>query len=150
MPSRKLAHPPCLRKRQKGRFKRRLLKMHRGIGGGSKRGSTMGWERRGNNSYYYRKKKVGGKVVSEYVGNGLAAQLIAQLDEEERLEGYEQARASKKEDEEFQSLDQQAAQASFLIQQIVEEFLVAAGFHKHRGQWRKARDDRKNRINRAI
>ena len=39
----------------------------------------MGWETRGNGKYYYRKRRIGDKVVSEYVGTGPGAELIAEL-----------------------------------------------------------------------
>ncbi len=44
----------------------------------------MAWESRGNGSYYYRKQRIGGRVVSEYVGQGEVAGLVAQLDAIER------------------------------------------------------------------
>ena len=47
----------------------------------------MAWERRaGGGLYYVRKRRVNGRVVSEYVGTGLAAALAAELDAQERIE----------------------------------------------------------------
>lgn len=41
----------------------------------------MAWK----NGYYYRNRREGDQVVSEYVGSGFAAELLAQLDEQERI-----------------------------------------------------------------
>ena len=40
----------------------------------------MGWETRGNGTYYYRKVRRGGRVCSEYVGRGLVADMLADID----------------------------------------------------------------------
>src|SRR4051794_19679979 len=48
--------------------------------------STMGLERRGGGSYYDRKVRRGGRVVSEYLGGGPAALLMARIDAIEREE----------------------------------------------------------------
>ena len=40
----------------------------------------MAWETRGNREYLYRKKRVNGRVVSEYVGTGFQAELIARIE----------------------------------------------------------------------
>ena len=41
----------------------------------------MAFENRHGNSYYYRKKRDGNRVISEYLGCGELAYLIAQFDE---------------------------------------------------------------------
>ena len=41
----------------------------------------MPWEKRSNNRYYYRRRKVGGRVIAEYVGSGVLADLAAYLDD---------------------------------------------------------------------
>lgn len=46
----------------------------------------MGWERRGNGYYYYRKRREGHRVISEYVGNGRAAEVAAAMDRLKRRE----------------------------------------------------------------
>lgn len=105
----------------------------------------MAWETRGNNSYYYRKKRVGGKVVSEYVGKGLLAQEIASMDLAERHERNKEVEVIKKESTELKLLAHQAAQVTSFIKQILEGVLIATGFHKHKGQWRKVRNGKNRR-----
>lgn len=100
----------------------------------------MAWETRGNNRYYYRKKRKAGKVVSEYVGSGLAAQEIALMDLEERKERYNRNMIMRQQKEEFGVLDQQVTQLSLLVRGAIEIFFIVSGFHKHKGQWRRRRD----------
>lgn len=40
----------------------------------------MGWETRGGHRYFYQKKRENGKVVSKYLGNGLAAEICEGAD----------------------------------------------------------------------
>ena len=105
----------------------------------------MGWEARGSNSYYYRKKRIAGRVVSEYVGRGTMAREIALMDVAERKERYEKIRNIKQQREEFGLFDNQVTQVGLLVDQIVGGFLIIAGFHKHKGQWRRQRDVNKQR-----
>ena len=64
----------------------------------------MGW--RGD--YYYRSKRCGERVVTEYVGSGPVAQLIAERDAEARRQRQEQRRqraAELAEDRAWDALD---------------------------------------------
>jgi hypothetical protein len=103
----------------------------------------MAWETRGNNAYYYRKKKVNGKVVSEYVGKGLVAQEIASMDSAERQERNIKLDAIKKEKNELELLNSRTTQSISATKRMVESFLILAGFHKHKGQWRRMRNGRR-------
>lgn len=105
----------------------------------------MAWEARGRNLYYYRKKRIGRTVVSEYVGRGLAAQKIALMESAERKKRYETIRAMRQQEEEFSSFNNRVTQGSLLVDQMVKGFLIIAGFHKHKGQWRRRRDVNKSR-----
>jgi hypothetical protein len=45
----------------------------------------LAWEsRKRGGKYYVRKHRVGNRIISEYIGCGAAAELIARLDEIER------------------------------------------------------------------
>ena len=105
----------------------------------------MAWEPRGNNIYYYRKKRIDGKVISEYVGKGVRAQKIASMYlavKEKKKKEDDNIRQQKKQ---FYLLNNQIIQMSLLSDQMVGYFLTTAGFHKHKGQWRRRRDVNKRR-----
>jgi len=97
----------------------------------------MGWERGGR--YYTRSKKIGGRVIREYVGAGRVGELAAQLDELER----EQRQLDRAEElarrGEMDALDSPLESFCDLTDSLVREALRAAGFHQHKGHWRKRR-----------
>lgn len=100
----------------------------------------MGWETRPRGGRYYtRSKKVGGRVVREYVGTGDIARLAAEMDAIERQE-REQAQAAVKSERDTDRT-QEAALIDYCkkIDGIADEALLAAGYHKHKGQWRRKR-----------
>lgn len=101
----------------------------------------MSWETRGNNRYYYKRRKVGGRVVAEYIGGGYLAEALAGLDEHER---HERQRAAA----EWRAVvdadcRQVAALAELddLVRSAVAGVLIANGYHTHKRQWRKKRDE---------
>src|SRR5215216_473787 len=62
----------------------------------------MGWEERRGRLYYYRSVREGKRVRKEYVGGGALGQLIAQLDELERLQREEEEASWREEQERLQ------------------------------------------------
>jgi len=100
----------------------------------------MGWEKRPGGRYYYRKVRRGGRVVSEYVGTGVMAQAIAELLEEDRLERELERRQREREREDFAATDRMLAAREDTVRALVRGFLVAYGYHTHKGQWRKRRE----------
>ena len=100
----------------------------------------MGWEKRGNKKYYYRKKRVGKKVVSEYVGSGPAAEKIAFEDEMERQKQKEERNAWLHYQTEFRNLDNMLDSLYTITLAIIHAHLLLAGYHNHKGQWRKKRN----------
>lgn len=98
----------------------------------------MAWETRGGGGRYYtRSRREGGRVVREYCGKGAGAQLAAALDEFDRAERMA-ARLAERRDRE-RLADEQAALAAVLgvIDTAVTAELDAAGYHYHRGEWRR-------------
>lgn len=99
----------------------------------------MGWEHRNGQTYYYRKRRQGDRVVSEYVGNGDSATLIALFDAEDREAKWAEAealRAEQARDREF------GLRLDALVKQAKAEatkYLRSLGYHQHKRQWRKRR-----------
>jgi hypothetical protein len=107
----------------------------------------MGWEKRGKGLYYYSKERTGKHVVSRYVGKGLGTEHLASLIEELR-EVTARKREQKRRDIEILRVIQEATDAplkSFeeALRPCVEAFLIACGYHCHRGEWRRKRESRK-------
>jgi hypothetical protein len=101
----------------------------------------MGWEQRGANRYYYRKEREGSRVKSTYVGRGDMAHMIAQF--ESSSAELEKLMRAKKSIEAIESEKADAAmdRAIDLVRLFTEASLLEAGFHTHRRQWRRKRND---------
>lgn len=99
----------------------------------------MGWEQRRGRSYYYRKVREGGRIRSQYMGSGTVAQLSAELDGCERQEREQKRCEQRKMRDEERQIDRQLTDAETKITTITNATLRAAGYHQHKGQWRKRR-----------
>ncbi len=99
----------------------------------------MAWERRGSNLYYYQSERVDGRVRKKYVGAGEVAQAIAHADEtirRSRAASSERATVELEEVGTLASAGEELCEAADIL--AVAE-LVAAGYHRHKGQWRMRR-----------
>ena len=101
----------------------------------------MSWEKRGDNRYYYRRRKVNGRVIAEYIGTGDMAEAIARADEHDRRRRQRAAA-------EFHALAEgerrqgvTLAEVNELGRSAVAGVLIANGYHMHKRQWRKRRDE---------
>lgn len=99
----------------------------------------MAWEDRNGNRYYYRKRRIGDRVVSEYMGGDIAS-LFAMIDENERERRDLDREIDRAEREEQQDLDHQVDEVISLARVLADATLLAAGYHRHKGQWRKRRE----------
>lgn len=99
----------------------------------------MGWERRRSRNYYYRKMRVGGRVHSQYMGTGLLAQMSAEADNDKRRERNAQCAADRATRQAESEIDRQLTDAESVLVALTHATLVAAGCHRHRGQWRRKR-----------
>lgn len=105
----------------------------------------MAWEtrQRGGRYYYQSIRRPDGSIRRVYVGIGPTAERIAAQDrnaQEERQRVRKQVR----------ELESVFATAARVVQElesrcdlILAAALLANGFHKHRGEWRLCKDDRK-------
>ena len=98
----------------------------------------MGWEtRNGNGKYYTRSRKIDGRVIREYIGTGKIAQLAAELDRLERQRHEERRAAIEKEYQQAKAQETVLIEYCKAVDDALAKVLTAAGYHKHRGQWRK-------------
>ncbi len=103
----------------------------------------MGWENRGNGRYYYRKKRIGSKVVSEYVGTGLIGEIAEEFDKSESEERILRHKEEKKEIRCTAEINNIVKKIENEIKLLTKAFLILKGFHTHKGEWRKKRNERK-------
>lgn len=97
----------------------------------------MALESRGIHEYYYRKKRHGARVVSEYAGRGMLAELAAAIQQEQQAakqKAWEKEHAKR---QEFEQRGKPIYEFERLTWDIVSAALVEQGYHTHRGQWRK-------------
>jgi hypothetical protein len=100
----------------------------------------MGWKTINGRSYYYRPKREGGRVVTEYVGGGEAASLIAQFETADRDRRDMQRHDERAERERMDAEDRAFAEWFQGVEVVANAAIEAAGFHRHhRGEWRKRR-----------
>ena len=99
----------------------------------------MGWETRGNGRYYYRKVRDGGRVRSEYIGAGLAAEMLAEVDEFDRQRRQLEDEARRAEVDAERHTAATLAEVDRMVQTMTAAALIAAGYHTHRRQWRRQR-----------
>lgn len=101
----------------------------------------MGWEsRNGRGHYYTRSRKISGRVVREYVGSGPVAEVAARVDALQRRERDQAQAARKTERESDQAQEKALADYCQAVDAALAAALLAAGYHKHKGQWRRRRD----------
>jgi hypothetical protein len=97
----------------------------------------MAWERRKGRNYYYRSRWVNGRVVREYVGTGVVAEMAARLDAEAAEERALVQVARLRTLAELEELDLMLEQIDREVNAAVSAAMAVAGFHWHRGEWRK-------------
>jgi hypothetical protein len=93
----------------------------------------MALERRGDKVYYYRKHWTAGRVVSEYVGSGAAAEQAAQAAAAARAPSRRAILA------EIESADDALLAFAELIETLTAGTLLLSGYHQPKRQWRRRR-----------
>ena len=99
----------------------------------------MGWKRINGREYYYRCEREAGRVTTTYVGAGDLGHLSEMLDAELRAEREAEREAVRVEREEANVEEQAISEWFDGVQAVADAAMVAAGFHKHKGQWRRKR-----------
>jgi len=100
----------------------------------------MAWETRESGRYYYRSQRVNGHVVKRYVGAGVVAEAMADLDAMERKQREQERAKMNAQRNRISALDHRIGTLSRAVDAAVAQVLTAAGYHRHdRGAWRKRR-----------
>lgn len=99
----------------------------------------MAWECRKHRWYYYQKQRSGTRVVSTYVGSGLLASSTALLHEMEQTRRADERRAAQQARHERHCRERDAAALAAQCHDLARLALLAAGYHQHKGTWRKRR-----------
>jgi hypothetical protein len=99
----------------------------------------MAWKTINGRRYYYKSERVGGRVESTYFGAGEAGTLMASIMAFDR-EGREAERDKLREERcEFDAEEKAVSEWFDGVQAVADSAMIAAGFHKHKGQWRRKR-----------
>jgi hypothetical protein len=96
----------------------------------------MAWER----GYYYQVKKIRGRVVRQYIGKGIVAEVMAAGDELIRRERAVQQTQTRLLRAELDVPEPGLLQLDESADLLARAILLAAGCHQHhRGEWRRRR-----------
>ena len=102
----------------------------------------MAWETRNDRGRYYtRSRRENGRVVREYVGCGRKGELAAAADAVRRAERNAEHEQIRAELERAEAIDAELAGLHHTVDLLTRGALLAAGFERHKRQWRKRRDD---------
>ena len=104
----------------------------------------MAWETRGGRRYYYRKVWKEGRCFSVYEGGGPLAALKVARDEETRERARRVSLDTRAELAALDAVDAMIDREWQTVKAAAEAALEAAGYHKHKRQWRLRRDAKAN------
>jgi hypothetical protein len=99
----------------------------------------VAWERRGGKLYYYQSEREDGRVRKRYIGAGEGAKMIAHADETIRRSRAERRERARTELEEARSLALAGAELHQAAEILARAEMVAARYHRHKGEWRMKR-----------
>jgi hypothetical protein len=99
----------------------------------------MGWKTINGRRYFYKSERDGGRVVTRYFGAGEPGLLISLLDAEDREIREAERKQRRAEREESASEEKSIGEWFDDVQAVADAAMIAAGFHKHKGQWRRRR-----------
>jgi hypothetical protein len=100
----------------------------------------MGWKRIGNGLYFYRSRREGGRVRSDYFGTRESGLLMAQILECDKQDHLLEKAEARDDREEFEQAEKAFVDWFDAIEMLANGAMLAAGYHKHRGQWRRRRN----------
>ena len=99
----------------------------------------MAWKTINGRRYYYKSERAGGRVKTTYFGAGEAGTLMAEMVAIERLERAADREGLREQREEFMAEETVVSEWFDGVQAVADAAMIAAGFHQHKGQWRRKR-----------
>jgi hypothetical protein len=99
----------------------------------------MGWKTINGRRYYYKSERAGGRVKSTYFGAGESGTLMAEMVALERLERAADREQLREEHQDSEAEETAVSEWFDGVQAVADAAIIAAGFHKHKGQWRRKR-----------
>jgi hypothetical protein len=100
----------------------------------------MALENRGGRVYYYRSVRDGEKVRKVYEGSGELARIAHERVIMNRAALEHERRESAKELEGLEALAAPFLELSQTVEILVQAHLIAAGYHRSKGEWRRRRE----------
>jgi hypothetical protein len=99
----------------------------------------MGWKTINGRRYFYKSEPEGGRVKTRYLGAGESGLLISLSDAEHRAEREAERNERQAEREKSDAEEKSVAEWFDGVQAVADAAMIGAGFHKHKGQWRRKR-----------
>ncbi len=86
-----------------------------------------------------RRSPEDGRVVREYIGTGPLAEIVAKSDRTKWELGEAERKREKTELERLEALAAPVLTLSEAAEVLLRAHLIASGYHRHKGEWRRAR-----------
>jgi hypothetical protein len=102
----------------------------------------MGWKTINGRRYFYKLEREGDRVKSTYFGAGESGSLMAEWIALERLERAAERERLREEREEADAEERAIAEWFDGVQAVADAAMLATGYYKHKGQWRRRGDGR--------
>ena len=99
----------------------------------------MALENRDGNLYYYRSVRRGDEVRKVYVGGGELARIAHERDVMSRAAEEHKRQEERQRLEKLEALAAPVLEVDEAAEVLVRAHLIAAGCHRHKGEWRRAR-----------
>jgi hypothetical protein len=99
----------------------------------------MGWKTIKGRRYYYKSEREGGRVKTTYFGAGESGLLVSLLELEDRAEREADLEEKRAEREASDAEDRAVSSWFDDVQAVADAAMITAGYHKHKGQWRRKR-----------
>lgn len=96
-------------------------------------------ERRNGKLYYYQKRREGDRVISQYVGGGVVADLAENSAAMQRASRAIQREQLKAERMSIAEIDTALDELNQMVDTLMTAELLLSGYHQHKRQWRRRR-----------